>query len=121
MCLIDAIGASTRSIVAFCGFYESHCAQYSTVAPPQPSKWSAKWVHFALLFCLLYHLGGRRADTERVVARRRRLVSFMKALDLLHWAMGAVLHHRTAMSIEMASNGGTFVHCRRLFCLDKRS
>jgi hypothetical protein len=46
----------------------------------------------------------------------------MKALDLLHWAMGAVLHHHTAiMSIEMASNGGTFDHCRRLFCLDKRS
>jgi len=31
-------------------------------------------------------------------------VTFMKALDLLHRAM-----HRTAMAIEMASNGGTLL------------
>jgi hypothetical protein len=44
----------------------------------------------------------------QVVARWRRLVAFMKALDLLHRAMCAVLHHRTAMAIEMACDGGTF-------------
>jgi hypothetical protein len=39
----------------------------------------------------------------------------MKALGLLHWAIHAVLHHRTAMAIEMASNRGTFVRCRCQF------
>ena len=45
----------------------------------------------------------------------------MKALDLLllHWAMRAVLHCRTAMAIEMASDGGTFICCRHLFHLIK--
>jgi hypothetical protein len=33
----------------------------------------------------------------------------MIALDLLHWAMHTVLHHCTAMAIEMSSDGGTFV------------
>ncbi len=63
--------------------------------------------------------GGRRGNTEQVVARWRRLVGFIKALDLLHWSMRAVLHRRTAMAIEMASSGGTFVRCRRLFRLIK--
>ena len=52
--------------------------------------------------------GGRRGDTKRVVARWRRLVTFIKALDLLHKAMLVVLHRRTAMAIEMASDGGAF-------------
>jgi hypothetical protein len=72
----------------------------------------------------LYHLcsvdcrpGGRWGNTERVVARWRRLVAFMKALDLLHPAMLAVLHRCTAMSIEMACDGGAFVRRRRLFRL----
>jgi hypothetical protein len=39
----------------------------------------------------------------------------MKALDLHHWVMRAVLHHSTAMAIEMACYGGAFVHCHRLF------
>jgi hypothetical protein len=46
---------------------------------------------------------------------------FMKALDLLHQAMLAVFHRCTTMAIEMASDGGTFVRYRRLFCLIKRS
>jgi hypothetical protein len=41
----------------------------------------------------------------------------MKALDLVDQAMNAVLHRRTAMAIEMAYKGGTFVRCHRLFCL----
>jgi hypothetical protein len=58
---------------------------------------------------------------ERVAVQWQRLVGFMKALDLLllHWAMGAVLHCHTNMAIEMASDGGTFVRCRRLFRLIK--
>jgi hypothetical protein len=46
---------------------------------------------------------------------------FLKSLDLFHRAMNAVLHRCTAMAIEMASNGGTFVRCRRVFCLIKCS
>jgi hypothetical protein len=43
----------------------------------------------------------------------------MKALDLHHQAMLAVLqlHRRTAMAIEMARDGGSFVRRRRLFRL----
>jgi hypothetical protein len=52
--------------------------------------------------------GSRRGDTELVVAQWRCLVAYIKALDLLHKAMLVVLHHRTAMAIEMASDGGTF-------------
>ncbi len=46
--------------------------------------------------------GGRQGDTERVVARWRSLVAFIKALDLLNREMRSVLHRRTAMAIEMA-------------------
>ena len=61
--------------------------------------------------------GGRRGDTERVVARWRSLVAFMKALDLLHRLMRSVWHRRTTMAIEMTRDGGAFVCRRRLFCL----
>jgi len=63
-------------------------------------------LHCRFVFCCP---GGCRGDTERVVARWRCLVAFMKDLDLLHSAMRAVLHHRTAMAIKMSSNRGTFV------------
>ena len=56
-------------------------------------------------------------DTERVVARWRSLVAFMKALDLLNWKMHSVFHRRIAMAIEMARDGGAFVRRRRLFRL----
>ncbi len=46
--------------------------------------------------------GGRRGDTEQVVARWRSLVAFMKALDLLNQSMRSVSHRRTVMAIEMA-------------------
>ena len=59
--------------------------------------------------------GGRRGDTEQVVARWRSLVAFIKALDLLNREMHSVLHRRTAMAIEMASDGCAFVRCRCLF------
>ena len=63
--------------------------------------------------------GGRRGDTEQVTARWKRLVAFMKALDLLHQVMHALLHRRTTTAIEMASDGGEFIHCCRLFRLIK--
>ena len=50
--------------------------------------------------------GGRRGDTERVVARWRRSVASGEALDMLHRAMRSVSHRRTVMAIEMACNGG---------------
>ena len=61
--------------------------------------------------------GGRRGDTEQVVARWRSLVAFMKALDLLNREMRSVFHRRIAMSIEMARDGGAFVRRRHLFRL----
>jgi hypothetical protein len=81
-----------------------------------PIKWSAKWTTFAFLFCLLLPwrpLGRYRASSCPMAA----FSDFMKALDLLHRAMNAVLHRRTTMAIEMACKGGAFVCCRRLFCL----
>ncbi len=61
--------------------------------------------------------GGRWGDTERVVARWRSLVAFMKALDLLNREMCSVFHRRIAISIEMARDGGAFVRRRCLFRL----
>ena len=55
------------------------------------------------------HPGGRRGNKEQVVTQWRRLVAFMKVLDLLHQAMLIVLHHCTAMVIKMARNGGAWL------------
>jgi hypothetical protein len=57
------------------------------------------------------HPGGCRGNKEQVVAQWRCLVAFMKVLDLLHQAMliVIVLHHCTAMVIEMARNGGAWL------------
>ena len=54
--------------------------------------------------------------SERVLARWWLLVAFMKATNLLHQVMRAVLYCRIATAIEMASKGGghvahRFVHC----------
>jgi hypothetical protein len=59
--------------------------------------------------------GGRRGNTERVVARWQYPVASGKALVMLHWVMCSVLQRRTAMAIEIARNGGAFVRRRRLF------
>ena len=45
---------------------------------------------------------------EQVLARWRRLVAFMKAMNLLHQAMCAVLYRHIATAIKMASKVGTF-------------
>jgi hypothetical protein len=43
-----------------------------------------------------------------ILARWRRLVASNKALNLLYWAMHAVLYRRTAAAIKMAGLLGTF-------------
>ena len=120
---IDAIGASARPMAAFSGFYESHKPPPSGdargIVPAhrdghRNSQQSGFILHRRTVCC---RPGGRRGNTERVVARWRRLVASIKALDLLHRAMRTVLHHRTAMAIEIASDGGAFVRRRHLFRL----
>jgi hypothetical protein len=69
---------------------------------------------FCSLFCLLSP-DGRQGDTERVVTRWWHLVACMKALNILHWVMLALLHHRTAIAIKIAYGGGAFVRCSHSF------
>jgi hypothetical protein len=110
-------------MVAVNGFYESH--------EPPPSGDARGFVlphrhghrngqqrggHVAHL-CVDCVPGGRRGNTEQVVARWQSLAAFMKALDLLHRAMHSVLHRRTATAIEIARGGGAFIRRRRLFRL----
>ena len=45
--------------------------------------------------------------SEQVLTRWWRLVALMKAMNLLHQAMRAVLYRRIATAIEMASKVGT--------------
>ncbi len=59
--------------------------------------------------------GGRRGNTERVVARWQHPVASGEALVMLHRAMRSVLHRGTAMAIKIARDGGAFVRRRRLF------
>jgi hypothetical protein len=54
--------------------------------------------------------GGRWGNTERVVARWRLPGTSSVSLNLLHWAMPHSLLQRIRMAIEMACDGGTFVH-----------
>ena len=69
----------------------------------------------SIIFVFIVALRGRRADIEQLVARWRRPVASGEALVMLHWVMSSVLHRRTAMAIEMARDGGTFVCRRRQF------
>ena len=111
-------------MVAFSGFYESHepppWGDVSGIVPPHrhghrndQQRGGGDFAHR----CVDCGPGGRRGDTERVVARWQSLVAFMKALDHLHQAMHSVSYRRTAMAIEMARDGGAFVRRRRLFRL----
>ena len=122
-CPIDAIRVSACPMVAFSGFYESPrpppLGDACDIVPPhcndhQNDQQSGYIINRRFVCC---RPGGRRGDTERVVAQWRRPVAFMKALVMLHWAMCSVLHRRTAMAIKMACNGGVFVRHRCLFRL----
>ena len=100
-------------MVAFSGFYESPGPPPSSdvrgIVPPhrdghQNGHQSRYILHLCIVSC---RPGGRRGDTERVVAQWRHPVASGVALDMLHWAMRFVLHRRTAMAIKMANVGGT--------------
>ncbi len=51
-----------------------------------------------------------------ILAQCWRLVASSEALDLLHWAICAVLYRRTAAAIKMASKVGVFVDCCLFAC-----
>jgi hypothetical protein len=51
-----------------------------------------------------------------ILAQWWRLVASSKALDLLHWAMCAVLYQHTAAAINMATFLGVFVDCCLFAC-----
>ena len=111
-------------MAAFSGFYESHepppSGDARGIVPPHRhghrngQQRGGGHVAHRCVDCVP---GGRRGNTEQVVARWQSLVAFMKALDLLHRAMRSVFHWRTAMAIEMARDGGAFVRRCRLFHL----
>jgi len=89
------------------------------IVPPhrdghQNGQQSGYILHYCCVDC---SPGGRRGNTERVVAQWRRSVASGEALVMLHWEMRSVLYRRTAMAIKMAHDGGTFVRRRRLFQL----
>ena len=119
VCLIDAIGASAHPMVVFSCFYESPQPPPSgDVCGIVPLNWddhqnghqSGYIIHCCFVWC---HPGGRRGDTEWLVARWRCPVASGVALDILHWAMLHVALQRLTMAIKMARNGGAFVrHCR---------
>ncbi len=110
-------------MAAFSGVYESHkpppLVDARGIVPAhrhghRNDQQSGFILHRRTVCC---RSGGRRGNTERVVARWRCLVASIKALDLLHRVMRAVSHHHTAMAIEIASDGGAFVRRRHLFRL----
>jgi hypothetical protein len=123
-CLVFGnIGASACPMAAFSGFYESHEPPLSGdvrgIVPPHRNdnrNHHQSWyiLHLRVVCC---RPGGRRGNTERVVARWRHLVAFMKALVVLHRAMLHVLLQHLRTAIKMACDRGAFVRCRRLFCL----
>ena len=105
-------------MVAFSGFYEMKATNLLQQAMRAVFYCRiATAIEMASKGCVDCVPGGRRGDTERVVAGWRSLVAFMKALDLLHRLMRSVWHRRTAMAIEMTRDGGAFVRRRGLFRL----
>ena len=123
MCLIDVIGASACPMVVFSDFYESlgpppsgdarGIVQAHRHGHPNGQQ-SGHILHLCFVCCCP---GGCRDDTERVFPRWWRPVASGIDLDMLHLAMPSIFC--MAMAIEMACDRGTFVHCRRLFCLIK--
>ena len=106
-CPIGNIGVSACSMVAFSGFYESHKPPPSGDAlgiiplhrdGHQNGQQSGYMFHYRCVDC---HPGGRRGDTEQVVARWRRPAASGEALVMLHRSMRSVSHWRTAMAIKI--------------------
>jgi hypothetical protein len=79
-----------------------------------------KMASFFGTFCLHCFVcccpGGRRGNTEQVVAQWRCPVASGVALDMLHWEMHFVLHWQTTMAIKMNGRQGTF-DCRQQFAI----
>ena len=114
VCPIDAIGVSACPMVAFSGFCENHKPPPSgnvrgIVLPHrhghQNGQQSGYMLHRRFVCC---RPGGRRGNTEQVVAQWQRPVASDVALDMLHQAMPHVLLQRLRVTIKMACNRGTF-------------
>ena len=104
-------------MAAFSGFYESHELPPSSdvrgIVPPhrnghQNGQQRGYILHRRFVD---YRHGGRRGNTEQVVAQWQRPVASDVALDMLHQAMPHVLLQRLRVTIKMACNRGTFA-CR---------
>ena len=93
-----SIRASACPMAVFSGFYESPGAPAHR-HNHQNGQQSGHILHRCFVCC---GPGGRRGDTEQVVARWQHPVASGIALDMLHWAMPSVSHHRTTMAIKMA-------------------
>ena len=63
----------------------------------------------------------RWGDTGQILAQWWRLMASRVDLDLLLWAMCSALYRLIRMAIEMASEVGAFVRCRRCFRLTNHS
>jgi len=96
-CPFDNIGAIASLIVAFSGFCESHepppLGDARGIVPlhrdgHRNDHQSGYMLHRCFVCCCP---GGRRGDTEHVVARWQHPVASGAALDILHWAMLHVL------------------------------
>jgi hypothetical protein len=53
----------------------------------------------------------RLSLSAEILAQWWRLVAFLKALNLLHWAMCMVMYQRIAMAINSATFLESFVDC----------
>ena len=102
-------------MVAFSGFHESHKPPPSgdacgIVPPHRDGHRKGQQRGYILHHCFVdcFH-GGRRGNTEQVVARWQRPVASGGALDMLHWTMPRALLQRLCMTIEMACDGGTYL------------
>ena len=118
---IGNIGASARPIVAFSGFYESHepfsSGDVRGIVPPhrdghQNGQQRGYILHRCFVDCC--H-GGRRGNTEQVVAQWQRPVASNVAVDMLFRAMPHVPLQHLRTAIEIACDGGTFARRRQYF------
>ncbi len=108
-------------MVVFSGFCESREPSPSVdargiVLPHRHGHRNGQQSGYMLHCCFICCCpGGRWGNTEQVVAQWPCPVASGEALVMLHREMRSVWHRRTAMTIEMAHDGGAFVRRRRLF------
>jgi hypothetical protein len=117
------IGASARPMVALSGFYESHkpppsCDACGIVPAHRNGHWNSQQSGYILHNrCVDCVPGCPPGQYGAVVTRWQCSVASGEALVMLHQDVHSVLHRRTAMAIEMAHGGGTFVRPHHLFRL----